>query len=728
MNQVIQNYRPGAIALKDVPAPAMTPGTVLVRNAASIVSVGTEKLMTDLARKSLLGKARARPDLVKRVIDKARLEGVGEAFRQAANRLDTPVPLGYSCAGRVLSAAEDADGFSVGDNVACGGHAVASHAEIVRAPHNLCAPVPEGVALEEAAFAFIGAIALHTVRTAEVELGERVAIIGLGLLGQIAAQIVRAAGAEVFGLDLDAAKVDLALELGANGAAQAEPEAAQRAMQFTEGRGFDAVLILASTTSNQPTELAVELARDRGRIAAAGMVRMDMPRNAMYEKELRVVVPRSAGPGGDDPAYEQMGVDYPVAYVPWTEQRNMEAFLKLVAAGAVRVGRLVSHQFPVERALDAYQLLSGERREPYLGVVLTYDAKEAADRRQRLEVRQHRLAARDTVRLAVIGGGLFATSVLLPAMRKLDEVHLRGVATTSGVSAEHVARKFGFDYGTTDVDEVLKDRDTDAVMILTRHGSHAELVCQALGCDKDVFVEKPLAITPEQLRAIEEAYTSGRTRLMVGFNRRFAPLVAEAKSAIGGTPGDLVVVCRVNAGSIEPDHWIQDPKEGAGRVIGEVCHFVDLVQHLAGANIVTVFARQTSDEPDNLCATLTMANGAVATIVYTASGNKAFPRERVEVFAGQTVGVIDDFRRGSFIRDGKRWSRRGFSVDRGHRAELEALVECLKAGREFPVAFGEYVNTTLATFGIERSLRENRPVTLNSDRHGPASDHAGNAR
>jgi len=705
MNQVIQNYRTGEIALKQVPAPAVRPRTVLVRNAASVVSVGTEKLMTDLARKSLLGKARARPDLVKRVIDKARLEGIGEAFGQAMNRLDAPVPLGYSCAGRVLAVADDVDGFRAGDIVACGGHAAASHAEIVRVPRTLCAFVPDGVSVEDAAFAFIGAIALHTVRAAEVQLGERVAVIGLGLLGQIAAQIVRAAGAEVFGLDLDVAKVELALALGAQGAAAVAPEAAQTALRFTNGRGFDAVLILASTTSNQPAEMAVELARDRGRIAIAGMVRMDMPRNALYEKELRLVVPRSAGPGIDDSAYEEKGIDYPVSYVQWTEQRNMEAFLKLVAAGAVRLAPLVSHQFPIERALDAYQFLSGERREPYLGVVLTYNAGEPAKATRRLDVRPHPRTVHDTTRIGVIGAGLFATSVLLPALRKIDGVHLSGVATTGGVSAEHVARKFGFDYCTTDADELLGDRDIDAVMVLTRHGSHAELVSQALGSGKDVFVEKPLATTPEQLAAVQKAFASSQCRLMVGFNRRFAPLAVEAKSVIGNAPGDLVVLCRVNAGMVAGDHWIYDPEDGAGRVIGEVCHFVDLVQHLAGAQVATAFAQQTHDEPDNLCAALTMANGAIATIVYTASGSKAFPRERVEAFAGQTVIAIDDFRAAAFVRNGKHWRRRSFSVDRGHRAELRAFVACLRRGREFPVPFAEHVNTSLATFAIQESLR-----------------------
>lgn len=714
MHQVIQNYRTGEIALKDVPAPALRPGTVLVRNVASVVSVGTEKLVTDLARKSLLGKARARPDLVKRVMDKARLEGVGEAFRQAMNRLDTPMPLGYSCAGRVLEAAEDVDGFSAGDNVACGGSAAASHAEIVRVPRNLCAPVPDAVALEDAAFAFIGAIALHTVRMAEVQLGERVAIIGLGLLGQIAAQIVRAAGAEVCGLDLDETKVELALELGAHEGIVAGAGAAEKAGHFAQGQGFDAVLVLASTTSNEPAELAVELARDRGRLAIAGMVRMDMPRNALYEKELHVVVPRSAGPGISDPAYEEKGSDYPVSYVPWTEQRNMAAFLKLVAAGSVRLAPLVTHRLPVGRALDAYELLSGERAEPYLGVVLTYD--EAAEpTTRRIDVRRRGAAPRDAVRIGVIGGGLFATSVLLPALRKLDGVHFTGVATTSGVSADHVASKFGFDYCTTDTEQVFEDPDTDAVMILTRHGSHAELICKALRCGKDVFVEKPLATTEDQLEAVGKAYAAGESRLMVGFNRRFAPLVVEAKTVIGDAPGDLVVVCRVNGGVIERDHWVYDAEEGAGRIIGELCHFVDLVQHLAGAHVATAFARHTGDEPDNVCATLTMANRAIATITYTASGNKAFPRERVEAFTGRTVCAIDDFRRGTFATGEKRWNRRGFGVDRGHRGELEAFLACLRAGREFPVPFADYRNTTVTTFAIERSLREGRPIEIAAD-------------
>jgi threonine dehydrogenase-like Zn-dependent dehydrogenase len=398
MKQVIQNYRTGEIALREVPAPALRPGTVLVRNVASVVSVGTEKLMTGLARKSLVGKAVARPDLVKRVVEKARAEGVGEAFRQAMSRLDAPVPLGYSCAGRIVAVGPGADGLAAGHRVACGGHAAASHAEIVRVPHTLCVAVPDGVEFDEAAFAFIGAIALHTVRMAEVVLGERVAVIGLGLLGQIAAQIVRAAGAEAFAVDRDESRVALALELGARGGAMAGGDALSRAERFTGGRGFDAVLVFASTPGNQPVEAAVEMARERGRIAVAGMVRMDMPRSALYEKELRVIVPRSAGPGADDAAYEGKGLDYPPSYVPWTEKRNMEAFLALMAAGSVRVRPLVTHRIPIESALQAYALLSGERQEPYLGVVLTHNGDRPASLARRLDLRKQAVR-RDAVRI-----------------------------------------------------------------------------------------------------------------------------------------------------------------------------------------------------------------------------------------------------------------------------------------------------------------------------------------
>ncbi|MFQ6096896.1 MAG: bi-domain-containing oxidoreductase, partial [Armatimonadota bacterium] len=509
MNQLVQNYKTGEITLEDLPVPAPKSGTILVRNIASVVSVGTEKLMTDLARRSLLRKALARPDLVKRVMDKARTDGVGEALRQAMRRLDAPVPLGYSCSGVVVQVGPDVREVCADQLVACGGHAAASHAEVVRVPRNLCVPVADGVEPEDAAFAFIGAIALHTVRMAQVRIGERVAIIGLGLLGQIAVQIVRAAGAEAFGLDLDESRVRLSLDLGASAGVAVGAGALERALQFTGGSGFDAVLVLASTTGSQPVRMAAELARDQGRIAASGMVRMDMPRDVLYEKELRVIVPRSAGAGIYDAAYEERGVDYPAAYVPWTQQRNMRAFLGLVAAGSVRLSPLITHRFPIGRALDAYRLLSGELREPYLGVVLTYDGDRPACTSQRVEVAHRSPPARGTPRVGVVGAGLFATGVLLPALRKVGGVHLAGVATTSGVSAQHVARKFGFEYSTTNADEVIQAPDTDAVMILTRHGSHFDLARRALAAGKAVFVEKPLATTEAQLRRIEGACASG---------------------------------------------------------------------------------------------------------------------------------------------------------------------------------------------------------------------------
>ena len=546
MKQVILSYRTGALSVVDIPMPATRTGTVLVRNVNSVVSTGTEKLVTELAQKSLVGKALARPDQVKRVINKARTDGILEAYQQATNRLDTPVPLGYSCAGEVIAVGDGVTEFHVSDRVACAGQGYASHAEVVCVPRNLCVQIPDGVDFESAAFVMLGAIALHGVRIAQPMLGERVVVLGLGLLGQITVQILKAACCHIFGVDLAPQKVALAQELGAEGGAViGQDDVAAAAAGFTQGVGADAVLILAGTTSNQPIEMAGEICRERGRIVAVGAVRLDIPRNLFYKKELSVVVSRSSGPGIYDPQYEQKGIDYPLSYVRWTQRRNMEEFLDLVAQGQVNLTRLITHRFRIERATEAYDLLLGKTKEPYIGVLLTHPI---ADRRppaatepvRRVDLRpadRTSQSARptegklETVNIGLIGAGLFAKTTLLPALAKVPNVYLRGVATATGTSARHIGDKFGFGHCTTDYQELLSDPDIDCVLIATRHNLHAPLVVEALQAGKHVFVEKPLALNLEQLRKVVQTFNVQRSnvQLMVGFNRRFSPFTVQAE-------------------------------------------------------------------------------------------------------------------------------------------------------------------------------------------------------
>ncbi|HHV55869.1 MAG TPA: Gfo/Idh/MocA family oxidoreductase [Firmicutes bacterium] len=736
MKQVVQNYRSGILRVEEVPAPAIRPGTVLVRTRASVISSGTERLMVSLARMSLLGKARTRPDLVKQVMDKLRTEGFKETWLQATSRLDTPVPLGYTCAGDVIEVGPGVQGVTVGQAVACLGSGYASHAEVVRVPVNLICPVPPGVSYEHAAFVGLGAIALHGVRNARVQLGDRVGVIGLGLLGLLAVQLLKASGARVFGLDVAPGRAALAERLGADRVtSSAGYEAVQEAMAFTDGVGLDAVLIFASTRSSAPVALAGDMARARARIVAVGAVGLDIPRELYYHKELSVIVSRSWGPGIEDPRYERKGVDYPIEYVRWTQQRNMQAFLELVASGKVVLDPLITHRFTIDDAEQAYELITGKKPEPHIAIVLTYPEREAGARRVELQSPPARQLSHSSLRsepigVGLIGAGLFAKGTLLPILRRGHRIRLTGVVTTSGVTARHAAERYGFRFCATEMNELLDDPDTHAVIIATRHGDHADLVCRALAAGKHVFVEKPLAINEEQLRVVMEAARQSDRTLMVGFNRRYSPFTRAAKKWLGRESGPLSLVIRVNAGQVPPTSWVVDADEGAGRIIGEVCHFVDLAQYLTGGLVREVAASgmdgyrkagEDGSRNDTTHITLLMEDGSIATIVYSALGHKAFPRERVEAFRGHGVCVIDNFRGATFTSPTWSTRRRGWNIDRGHAAELQAFFAAVRGDPSGLPTLEEYENTTLTTLAIERALGKKAWVTV-----GPRDDRPGN--
>jgi predicted dehydrogenase len=718
MKQVVQNYRTGELRVIEAPVPAVKRGFVLVRNVNSFISVGTEKLMIDLARKSLIGKAMARPDLVKRVMDKVRTEGIVEAYRQAMNRLDDLVPLGYSCAGDVVEVGAGVKEFKVGDRVACFGSGFASHAEYVAVPKNLCAKIPEGVDYESASLAAIGAIALHGVRLANLTLGERVVVIGLGLLGQITVQILKAQGCKVFGVDIDEEKVALAKEHGLDEGIITAQDVKSAVENFTRGVGADAVIITASTKSNEPIELASEIAREKARIVAVGLVGLNIPRKIFFEKELDFVVSRGAGPGIFDENFEVRGNDYPLPYVRWTEQRNMEAFLELVAQGKVRLDKIITHRYDINDALKAYDMILGKTKEKYIGIVLSYGEGEKKIERKVIVAKRVEKSPKGKVNVGLIGAGLFARTTLLPLISKMQDVVLKGVSTATGASGRHAAEKFGFEYCTTNYEEILNDESIDAVIIATRHNLHAKLVIEAMKRGKDVFVEKPLAISEEELRNIRSAWREAQARVMVGFNRRFSSLSVEAKKLFGDAP--LVINYRVNAGYIEKEHWVHG-EQGGGRIIGEVCHFVDLIQYFTDAYPVKVYAEAISGNTgkylseDNVAINIKMSDGSVGNIVYVASGDKAFPRERIEIFGNGAVCVIDNFRQLYYTKDGKSKKKRTFGISWGYKEEFETFFRAIKEGRELPVDFEGYVYTTLATIRMVESLKEGRALEVNID-------------
>lgn len=728
MKQVIQDYRHSKLYVDEVPVPLLKDRGAIVRTRCSVVSAGTERAVLEFASQGLVGKARSRPDLVKQVIRKIKSDGLVAAYKAARSRLDVPLALGYSSAGEILELGASVTGFKVGDRVACAGGGYASHAEIVYVPRNLMVKIPEGVSDEDAAFATIGAIALQGIRVADLRLGEKVVVIGLGLLGLLAVQLVKAAGCMVLGTDLNPDRVKLAVELGADLSTVTEPDNLKEAvMAFTSGRGADAVIITAATKSNAPTELAGEISRLKGRVVAVGDVGMNIPRRIYYPKELEYRISMSYGPGRYDPNYEEKGIDYPYAYVPFTEQRNMETFLQLVKEGKVTPSRLITHRFSILEAEKAYEMIKTEESDKYLGVVFTYPEESVVSRRVDLKVRKRRTTSEGSVKLGMIGAGNYARLMLLPHLSRMKEVELVGVSTSTGISGKHVAKKYGFRFCATDNEEILKDKEINAVVIATRHNLHAELTMRALAFGKHVFVEKPLAINEEELARMIEVANNSNKLVMVGFNRRFAPLVVEAKRAFAGHAGPLSMIYRINAGAIPSDHWTQDPEEGGGRVIGEVCHFVDLLQFLCGAKPESVYAvaagKGDSGLPeDNLSITIRFEDGSIGTIAYFSTGDRAIPKEYIEIYGEGKTFIIEDFRRARFASGGDIRVIRGIGQDKGQKAELLAFVEAVLGKRPAPIPFEELVYTTLATFRILDSVRERCELavgwSLNSNADG----------
>lgn len=730
MRQLVHELDSGTLRVAEVPAPVVRPGGVLVRTSHSVISIGTERTQIEFGRKSLLGKAKSRPDQVRQVLDAVKREGVASAYQKVRSRLKSLSSLGYSAAGVVEAVGAGVEDLKVGDRVACAGARYANHAERIWVPSNLVVRVPDEVALESAAFTTLGAIALQGVRQADVRLGERVVVIGLGLLGQLTIQLLRASGVEPIGVDVDPARVALAERAGALGVLRKD-DVAGLVQVATGGVGADAVIITAATSSEDPIRLAGELARDRGRVVVVGAVPINVPRSPYYEKELEVRLSRSYGPGRYDPEYEEKGHDYPIGYVRWTERRNMGEFLRLLGTGGVDLAPLITHRFEFAEVVEAYGTLRGGGGAGALGVVLRYPEEAVAEPR-RIEVAAGgsatggsasggpatggaRPAARSgRVGVGLIGAGNFASGVLVPALKKLD-VELAGVVTASGLSARNVAEKFGFRYLAASADEVLADPEVEAVVIATRHDEHARLAAEALRAGKAVFVEKPLALDEGSLDEVLRVAATGAP-LLVGFNRRFAPATEFVRARLAGVAGARVVQVRANAGFIPADSWVHDPAVGGGRLVGEGCHFIDLALYLAGSPAVEVMATGLGGaDPaaalvDNVQVTLRCADGSLATVLYTAKGDMRSGKERVEVFAGGKTALIDDFRTAEFWSAGRRERWKG-TQDKGHAAELKAFIAGVRSGAS-PISLAELENSSRATLRAAASLVSGVPESL----------------
>lgn len=714
MKQLLQNLKTGKTSVEEVPVPVPQPGQALVRVEASLVSAGTERMLVEFAEKSLVGKARSRPDLARQMLDKAKREGVVPTLQAAFNRLDQPMPLGYSSAGTIVALGKNTPGLKVGQRVACAGLNYAVHAEYNVVPRNLLTPLPKNVDFESATFTTLGAIAMHGFRLAEPQLGETVAVIGMGLLGLLAAQMAAAAGGRVLGIDLDPARLALASSLGLEAVSRAQ--AVDSAQAFTANRGFDVILICADTKSNDPVELAGVIARDRARIVATGAVGLTFPRKVYYDKELSFINSRSYGPGRYDPVYEEQGVDYPIGYVRWTEGRNFEAVVKLMESGKLKVKPLITHRFPIEKAAQAYDVITGKNKEPFLGVVLTYPHGGLKTESRVVRFPLSTSPKTSPVKLGVLGAGLFANSVLLPAIKKAEDVELIGIASSGGLHAQHAGKKFGFQYAASSDDEILNDPNINTVAILTRHDSHAELVVRALKAGKHVFVEKPLAINSDQLSVIRKQLAKTKDCLLLtGFNRRFAPLAQQIHSSLSTFREPKYIHYRINAGYIPLTHWTQDPEIGGGRIIGETCHFIDFITFLVGEPPVEVTARALPDggkyREDNVSMTFTFPDGSIGIVDYLANGDKSFPKERVEVFCGGSVAVLDDFVSLETIRDGRK-SRIKMAQDKGHVNEWKAFVRSLREGGAPPIPYEHLFGVTKAAFAAVESLRKRSSVAI----------------
>jgi polar amino acid transport system substrate-binding protein len=726
MKQVTHTLKDGAISVADVPVPTVTDRFVLVRTTASVISAGTEKTKIDMGHKSLWQKARARPDLVRQVLRKLRTEGLSKTMATVNTRLAAANPLGYSSAGVALAVGGLVEGIEPGDRVACGGAGYANHAEFAAVPRNLVVKVPAGVSDEEAAFATLGSIALQGVRLADPKLGETVLVLGLGLLGQIAVQLLQANGCRVLGTDLDPSLIARAERFGAVGVPAAD--AARACRDLTAGLGVDAVLVCAGTASNQPIELCGEVAREKGRVVVVGAVRMDIPREDYFKKEISVVISRSYGPGRYDPQYEEGGHDYPIGYVRFTEQRNMQTIVDLIAAGRLDVKSLITHRFALDEAVRAYALIEGEKREPYLGIVLGYDADAKPAAAPRIVV-SPRAADRARVGVSLVGAGNYATATLLPPLRANLAVQLRGLITASGRTAAGVAQQFGFAFCAAELNQVLAE-DTDALLIASRHDTHAAYVVQALRAGKHVYVEKPLALSIEELDRVAQAQAEAPgCQLMVGFNRRFAPLTQEVQCHFAAVRSPRVVSIRVNAGAIAREHWIQDPAVGGGRVIGEACHFVDLACALIDAAPRRVHSLGVSKPGvppllnDNVCIALAFDDGSAASIVYVADGAKGMPKEQVEVFGGGRSARIDDFREAWLYEgDGAPRHVRGGGQDKGQQAMLAAWIAGLRSGRA-AVDFASLWASSAATIAAVESMTLGEAIELpRAGQRGPAHE------
>lgn len=709
MKIVVQDFKSGKLSVSNMPEPALSADKVLIRTHASLISAGTDRSIISLGKKSYLGKALDRPDLAMKVIKRARTEGLWGTYKVVQNLIAEPIPLGYSLVGTVVAVGRNITDIAVGDRVAGAGLGHANHAEVVAIPRHLAVRVPDAVSDEQAAYVTLGAIAMHGLRQADQQFGATVLVVGLGLVGQITVQLAKAAGLRVIGTDLEQSKMDLAIENGAVAAFKpGDPSLAQAVKSMTGGFGVDAVLLtVGSRDSGAIFEDVAALCRDRARVVVVGDVKMDLSRRTYFEKELDIRQSRSYGPGRYDPAYEDRGHDYPIGYVRWTEGRNLEIFLTMIAEGRLDPTNLTTHRFPIEKGEEAYDLVTGKKGGASIGIVLEYDHDKPLEDHPAPAIKRPATTS-GKIGLGAIGTGQFAKGILLPAIMDSGAFDLRGVASMKGVSAKIVSQRYGAAYGGSDADRVLDDPDVQAVIVTTRHDSHANYVVEALERGKHVFVEKPLAIIPEDLSRIEEAARSSTATLTVGFNRRFSPMVRAMKAHFASAREPLNMLYRVNAGRIPLDSenaWVHDHATGGGRIIGEACHFIDTLQYICDARPVNVSVtgsnphRRDLAGDDSVTFSISFEDGSVGTVHYWSNGDANLPKEYVEVFGAERTAIMSNFRRLDLMQGGRRKTTRSLNVDKGFAAEAKAFADACRTATP-PISLDSLIDTTAVTFAV----------------------------
>jgi predicted dehydrogenase/threonine dehydrogenase-like Zn-dependent dehydrogenase len=701
MEQLTQQLKSGQMDVLEVPIPTMSSTQILVRNHYSVISAGTEGKTVSDARKGYIAKAKSRQKEVKMVVDMIKRQGVLETYKFVMNKLEAASPLGYSCSGEVIAVGDDIHDIKVGDYVACGGQG-AYHADIVSVERNLSVKVPENVSLQEAAFATVASIAMQGVRQTDLKIGETVAIIGMGLIGELSMQFFNVSGVKTIAIDVNSAQVSSAQLHGASLALNRNQEGIEQIIgQYTNGNGVDAVLITAGTTSLDPIEFSGRITRKKGRVVVLGAVPTGFSRPEYYKKELELRMSCSYGPGRYDNNYEEKGIDYPLAYVRWTENRNMQAFIDLLSEGKIDIKSLITHNFEIENAADAYKMIL-DKSEPYIGITIEYDKDKIIE--DEPIIINDRIFNSEDVNVAFIGAGHFAQGTLLPALSKINYVNYVGVITGHGNTSKYVADKYGFHYCTDNARDIVSDKDANTVFVCTRHNLHAKYVIDAINAGKNVFVEKPLAMNMDELQAVKDAYVKSNVRVMVGFNRRFSPAVKKIKKMFLPIQVKAINIM-VNAGAVPKDHWVHDPKVGGGRIVGEACHFIDLAMFLADSQIKSVYAKSlqdTSNLNDTVIISISFANGSIANISYYSNGNKNLPKEYIEVFCDGTVAQIDDFTK--LVITGKTKKTYKFKQDKGHINEISAFCDSIKNGKEAPISFEECFEVMKATFDVINQL------------------------